>query len=45
VLGAFIVLIVIAFPKGVVGTVESIWHRRPSSLKAAQLASKIETAE
>ena len=45
VLGAFIVLIVVAFPKGIVGTAESIWHRRPSSLKAALLASKIETAE
>jgi len=45
VLGAFIVLIVVAFPKGIVGTVEAIWHRRPSSLKAAMLASKIESAE
>ena len=45
VLGAFIVLIVVAFPKGIVGTAESIWHRRSSSLKAALLASKIETAE
>jgi branched-chain amino acid transport system permease protein len=45
VLGAFIVLIVVAFPKGIVGTVESLWHRRPSSLKDALVASKIETAE
>src|ERR1700761_1145329 len=45
VLGAFIVLIVVAFPKGIVGTFEAIWHRRPSSVKAALLASKIESAE
>jgi branched-chain amino acid transport system permease protein len=45
VLGGFIVLIVVAFPKGIVGTVESIRRRRPSSVKAAVLASKIETAE
>ncbi len=45
VLGAFIVLIVVAFPKGIVGTLDSLWHRRPSSLKDAMLASKIETAE
>jgi branched-chain amino acid transport system permease protein len=45
VLGGFIVLIVVAFPRGIVGTVESIWRRRPSSVKAAVLASKIETAE
>jgi branched-chain amino acid transport system permease protein len=45
VLGAFIVLIVVAFPKGIVGTLESIWPRRASSAKAALLSSKIETAE
>jgi branched-chain amino acid transport system permease protein len=45
VLGGFIVLIVVAFPKGIVGTVETIWRRQPSSVKAAVLASKIETAE
>jgi branched-chain amino acid transport system permease protein len=45
VLGAFIVLIVVAFPRGIVGTVEAIWHRRPSSLKDALVASKIEAAE
>jgi branched-chain amino acid transport system permease protein len=45
VLGGFIVLIVVAFPKGIVGTIESIWHRRPSSAKAALHASKIESAE
>ncbi|MGA2053712.1 MAG: ABC transporter permease [Bradyrhizobium sp.] len=45
VLGGFIVLIVVAFPKGIVGTVESIWPRRRPSVKAALLASKIESAE
>jgi branched-chain amino acid transport system permease protein len=45
VLGGFVVLIVVAFPRGIVGTVESIWRRRPSSVRAAVLASKIETAE
>ncbi len=45
VLGGFIVLIVVAFPKGIVGTMGSIWHRRPPSAEAALLASKIETAE
>jgi branched-chain amino acid transport system permease protein len=45
VLGGFIVLIVVAFPKGIVGTVESIWHRRLPPAKPALLASGIETAE
>ena len=45
VLGGFIVVIVVAFPKGIVGVMESIRHRRPSSAKAAVLASHIETAE
>jgi branched-chain amino acid transport system permease protein len=45
VLGGFIVVIVVAFPKGIVGVMESIRHRRPSSAKAAVLASQIETAE
>jgi branched-chain amino acid transport system permease protein len=45
VLGGFIVLIVVAFPKGIVGTIGSIWHRRPSSEKSALPASKIEVAE
>jgi branched-chain amino acid transport system permease protein len=45
VLGGFIVVIVVAFPKGIVGVMESIRHRRPSSTKAALLASHIETAE
>jgi branched-chain amino acid transport system permease protein len=45
VLGGFIVVIVVAFPKGIVGVMESIRHRRPSAAKAALLASHIETAE
>src|ERR1700722_14700493 len=45
VLGGFIVVIVVAFPKGIVGVMESIRHRRPPSAKAAVLASHIETAE
>ena len=45
VLGAFIILIVVAFPKGIVGTIEAIRHRRASSSKAALLASNIGTAE
>jgi len=46
VLGAFIVLIVVAFPKGIVGTLEMIRHRHGGgSSKATLLASRIETAE
>ena len=46
VLGAFIVLIVVAFPKGIVGVLETINHRRRSSSpSAALLTSSIETAE
>jgi branched-chain amino acid transport system permease protein len=45
VLGGFIVLIVVVFPKGILGTMGSTWHRRPSSAKAALIASEIETAE
>jgi len=44
VLGAFIVLIVVAFPKGIVGTIESLTRRRSSS-NASLVASRIETAE
>src|SRR5690349_4582147 len=46
VLGGFIVLIVVAFPKGIVGVVESIRlrHRR-SSARQAVLAPKAESAE
>ena len=45
VLGAFIVVIVIAFPKGIVGTFEAIWPRRLSPTKPTAIASPIETAE
>jgi branched-chain amino acid transport system permease protein len=46
VLGGFIVLIVVAFPKGIVGTLEAIRHRRQSALaKSAPLASSVEAAE
>jgi len=45
VLGAFIVVIVVAFPKGIVGTFETIWPRRLSPAKSAAITSHIETAE
>jgi len=47
VLGAFIVLIVVAFPKGIVGTLESIFARRRSSASKSPILthSGIETAE
>jgi branched-chain amino acid transport system permease protein len=46
VLGGFIVLIVVAFPKGIVGTLEAIRHRRQSALaKPAPLTSSVEAAE
>lgn len=46
VLGAIVVLIVVAFPKGIVGMIESLRARRESqSSKSAILASRIETAE
>jgi branched-chain amino acid transport system permease protein len=46
VLGAFIVLIVVAFPKGIVGILETIRHRRrPASSPSTLVASRIETAE
>ena len=44
VLGAFIVLIVVAFPKGIVGMIESLGRRR-SPLNSSLLSSRIETAE
>jgi branched-chain amino acid transport system permease protein len=44
VLGAFIVLIVVAFPKGIVGMIESVSRRR-SFLPKSLLASRVETAE
>src|SRR5271154_162417 len=46
VLGGFIVLIVVAFPKGIVGVLETIRNRRrPAPPKTALLASSIEGAE
>src|SRR5579871_40275 len=46
VLGAFIVLIVVAFPKGIVGVVESVRLRyRRSSTQSAVLAPRAESAE
>jgi branched-chain amino acid transport system permease protein len=45
VLGAFIVLIVVAFPKGIVGTMVSVRHRRSSPGVAALSASESERAE
>ena len=45
VLGAFIVVIVVAFPKGIVGTFEAIWPRRLPPAKPAAITSQIETAE
>jgi branched-chain amino acid transport system permease protein len=46
VLGGFIVLIVVAFPKGIVGVLETIRNRRrPPLPNSASLASRIETAE
>ena len=46
VLGAFIVLIVVAFPKGIVGMLETIKNRRrSSSSKTSLVTSRIETAE
>jgi len=46
VLGGFIVLMVVAFPKGIVGTLEAIRHRRQSALaKPAPLTSSVEAAE
>jgi branched-chain amino acid transport system permease protein len=44
VLGSFIVLMVVAFPKGIVGMVETL-RQRWTSASNALLASKIETAE
>jgi len=47
VLGGFVVLIVVAFPKGIVGTLESLISRRSKSTpaKPAILTSRIESAE
>ena len=46
VLGGFIVLIVVAFPKGIVGVLETIRQSAPAALpNPASLATGIETAE
>jgi branched-chain amino acid transport system permease protein len=45
VLGGFIVLIVVAFPKGIVGMLETFRNRRRSTSPEALLTSRIETAE
>jgi branched-chain amino acid transport system permease protein len=45
VLGGVIVLIVVAFPKGIVGMLQTIRNRRRPQPKSALLASRIETAE
>jgi branched-chain amino acid transport system permease protein len=45
VLGAVIVLIVVAFPKGIVGMLETIRNRRTRSSKSALLGSRVEIAE
>ena len=46
VLGAVIVLIVVAFPKGIVGMLETIRNRRRTrSSKSALLGSRVEIAE
>jgi branched-chain amino acid transport system permease protein len=46
VLGGFIVLIVVAFPKGIVGTLEAMRDRRQSALaKSTPLTSSVEAAE
>jgi len=44
VLGGFIVLIVVAFPKGIVGILETVRHRRQSSSPKPALLG-IESAE
>src|SRR5206468_7835307 len=46
VLGGFIVLIVVAFPKGIVGVLEMVRHRhRDAAPKSTALKSSIESAE
>jgi branched-chain amino acid transport system permease protein len=46
VLGAFIVLIVVAFPQGIVGMIDAIrYRRREASTKPGLLTEGIETAE
>src|SRR5262249_22802465 len=46
VLGAFIIVVVVAFPRGIVGTLETLWPRRSSAQgNPALLTSHVETAE
>lgn len=45
VLGGFIILIVVAFPKGIVGTMEAMLQRRSPQSKTSLLASNIGSAE
>ncbi|GKQ50372.1 ABC transporter permease [Bradyrhizobium sp. Ce-3] len=47
VLGAFVVLIVVAFPKGIVGTLEALLYRRRKSSSSVSplLTSRVESAE
>ncbi|WP_316178329.1 ABC transporter permease [Bradyrhizobium sp. SZCCHNRI1009] len=46
VLGIFIVLIVVVFPKGIVGVVETVMHRRRAPApKGASLSAKMEGAQ
>jgi len=45
VLGGFIILITVAFPKGIVGTLQSILPGKPSTAKPGLLASRVGGAE
>jgi len=45
VLGGVIVLIVVAFPKGIVGMLETIRNRRRTESSKSALVTKIESAE
>src|SRR5579872_1377292 len=45
VLGGFIILITVAFPKGIVGTLQSILPGKTSAAKPAVLASRVGSAE
>jgi branched-chain amino acid transport system permease protein len=46
VLGAFIIVVVVAFPRGIVGMLDTVWPRRPGDQgRQALLTSHVETAE
>jgi branched-chain amino acid transport system permease protein len=46
VLGAFIIVVVVAFPRGIVGMLDTVWPRRPGDQgRQALLTSQVETAE